>query len=473
MALLAWQTLGYGLLGQDTYRILLTSRVTSGAELADLLGQRLMRTHNFYRPLFTLTIALDQALWGLEPLGYQLANVIFFAGCAATTGLVARRLGGRGARVAPLVAVAIFVLFPRHFEVLPVIARRPEMMAYSLALLGLWLQLSPRALAAERPRWLPALALLAAAASKDNGPVLAPLFPLAVFLASPRAGPAARLRHAARAALPHAVLLGAFLAVRSRIVVGLGGRTRELLDQAAGIPANAARALDFLARPEPLLEPTSVSTGLLAAFVATTGVALALGRSRGEGSAPDGDRHPERLVAVGALWVLLVTLSYALRGAVRSWYAFLPLGGWVLLLAGTAEHLLVLRERGRGAARTAASLGAASLLAMVLWHARTSPVVYRYPEWRVRTAALERFHAELARRIEAAGPGSVVECPPPPAKGERPSERPFIVQLDAVPLPALRSWAELTFPDLRIRFVPPDRARVRRADTVVVALPGE
>jgi len=97
-------------------------------------------------------------------------------------------------------------------------------------------------------------------------------------------------------------------------------------------------------------------------------------------------------------------------------------------------------------------------------------VLHRYSEWSVRTAALAEFHAELGRRIEAAQLGDVVECPPPPPKGERPGDRPFVVQLDAVPEPALRSWAELVYPGRPLRFVPRAKAR-SRPKAIVVVLP--
>jgi hypothetical protein len=79
------QTRSFGLLGMDTYPVILTSRVESWADFWRTFSEKLMDGlypgGDFYRPLLNLSFTIDYALWGLRPLGYQLSNVLLFAGC--------------------------------------------------------------------------------------------------------------------------------------------------------------------------------------------------------------------------------------------------------------------------------------------------------------------------------------------------------------------------------------------------------
>lgn len=81
----------------------------------------------FFRPLITPTYLLDHALWGRDPRGYALTNLVFFLGtvlCAHA--LFARWIGGR---IGPLVGALAFALHASHSEHLYYIAGRPGVLA--------------------------------------------------------------------------------------------------------------------------------------------------------------------------------------------------------------------------------------------------------------------------------------------------------------------------------------------------------
>ncbi len=79
--------LGHGFV-KDDYGWIAASRVQSLPDLARLYT----RNVGFYRPLVSTTFAADQAIWGLNPVGYALTNVMLFLADAALLFLLASRL---------------------------------------------------------------------------------------------------------------------------------------------------------------------------------------------------------------------------------------------------------------------------------------------------------------------------------------------------------------------------------------------
>jgi hypothetical protein len=94
-----------------------------------------VRPDGFYRPLFTLSFALDYALWGTNPLGYILTNVLLHAASAALVALIALHLGGRWAT--GLLAGLLFALYPTHPFSMNYVGDRPDVLASALYLLAL------------------------------------------------------------------------------------------------------------------------------------------------------------------------------------------------------------------------------------------------------------------------------------------------------------------------------------------------
>jgi hypothetical protein len=63
---------------KDDFAWIETARVSGPHDIA-----RIFSSHTgFYRPLVTLTFSADYALWGLQPLGYGITNLILAAACA-------------------------------------------------------------------------------------------------------------------------------------------------------------------------------------------------------------------------------------------------------------------------------------------------------------------------------------------------------------------------------------------------------
>jgi hypothetical protein len=475
-ALLLVRVRDFGLLGLDTLACIEKSRIRSWGDLAGAFDQRLMTTHNYYRPLLDLSIAWDHALWGLEASGYQLTSVACFGLTGVALGLLLARMLGPAARVGPALGVAALVLSPLHLEVVPVVPRRGELMVAAFTLLALWSQLEPRRLARARPPVVPALWMLLALGSKDTALALWPLCPLAVLLFSPRPGLGGRAACAVGAAVPHVVVFGAFLAQRTRVVGGIGGNPNQ--DGLANLRELPARLTDALgaALSGELGEPGALAGALaLGAAVAVIGVLLfGLGRLPARERAPVVDHGSEpgtdaarraclRAAALGITWMLVLALVYSFRGAWQSWYVFLLVVAWALV-AGAAGELGVLLVRASGAARLVGGAALALLVALLALHASASPLFRSNDDWERETRAVEAFYAELGRRVDAAGPGEMIDVP-------------ALVETQAVGVASgvrdvsatsIRAWMRITHPGRGFRLVKVPRPKWRIGDAVML-----
>jgi len=486
---------GTALLGWDTYPILLTSRVASPGDAIDLFSERLMvdlYPSDFYRPVFNLTIALDTALWGRQPFGFHLTNVLLFAAAAlALYGLMRRLLGPR-AWLGPLAALLFFLLHPTHIEVLPVPPRRPEILCALFMLLSLATQLSPRALAGRRLPLLPALFSLLAFLSKETSFVLPGLSFLVVLLCAPLPALTQRARRAGWALLPH---LGAFVLVmlaRMLVLGGLGGHsTTDFAGAFDRFPHYFAHMAQLLVAPQGPLQTTSLMTWLvilLAVALLASAVLSRRGRpaaarrpktARAKQTRPSGAQqtrpsdaqqtgplgaqqaglsgaeavHPLRTGLLGLAWLTLIGLSYAIVAEMSPWYMLLPVVGLGVTVGATIEGLFQEVHSEPGISRYAAAPAMLLMVVLLTWLAVYSPLIHRYPEWRQATRVSENFLGRLRVLLEQTPDGTVLEGPPlptwvRPARGEEMSPRVFGAAIFSTY--SIEAWARMEFPGRRI-----------------------
>jgi tetratricopeptide (TPR) repeat protein len=118
-----------------------------------------------YRPLTSVSYAINHALGGLHPVGFHLVNVLLHAGGSLLVLALALRLG------LPLAGAAfagvLFAVHPVHVEVVANVAGRKDELAAGFALLALLAHAA--ALRTGRRLALPVLALAAALFSKESG----------------------------------------------------------------------------------------------------------------------------------------------------------------------------------------------------------------------------------------------------------------------------------------------------------------
>lgn len=509
---------GYGLLGFDSYPLILTSRVQSWADFTGTFTEKLMDGRyagDFYRPVLNLSFALDYAMWKLDATGYQLTNLLLVVGAALAMYAAMRRLLGGGATVAPLLAALSFVLHPALYEVVPVPPRRADTMCGLFMLLALWAQLSPKALGGWRPAVLPAVFALLALGSKETAVGLPAVLFVAVLLYSRRTGWARRLLHACVAMMPVAVALGIAVGARYAVLGGLGGRTAS---SAIGTQA-AVEVVQRLFFPQAVMIEAAWGRWLLVALGAALGLTALLHvcawwragctkrpvasdftlRATPDGCVPDsgkggapslrGDAKDTAVAAlrsescvlipgvlwgraavVALVWMIVITAIYLRADRLEVWYYALPLMGFALLVGAAAGRLIGSVRGSVMPERIVAAAGLLLLIVMLGRQAAYSPLVYRYDEWRRATAAGQAFLDELRSRIEAAPDGAVVRSPPMPMRVPFDEKRPTIRGAHVFNDYSVQAWAELVFAGRKVRVRWPGPAAKPASDEVLVLL---
>jgi hypothetical protein len=96
--------------------------------------------HGYYRPLVSLSYALEWQLWQGRPTGFHVTNVLIHLGCCALGFALARRAGAKPAAAA--LGALLFGIFPRLTESVAWISGRTDPLAALFTLSALWLHRS-------------------------------------------------------------------------------------------------------------------------------------------------------------------------------------------------------------------------------------------------------------------------------------------------------------------------------------------
>lgn len=266
----------------------------------------------FYRPASTLTLVLDELVWGGRPFGFRLTNLLLHAACGVLLLAAGRRLG---LSLPAAVAVALlWALSPFALEPASQVAIRFEHLLL-LAWLGMIAAWPRQAWGAGR---LAGVAALSAGAllSKETW-VVTPALVWALERAVRRCPP----RVAVRSALPFAVAAGAYVATYFLVFPGDKGYYRADLATLAKLPHQMAAFL-HLEDLVPVRFPVSWRTAVAAAAI--VGLArLAL-------------RRPSPASLVGLVLLLVPSLPTLLVPYLPARHTSAPYGGFLLLVAGVA-----------------------------------------------------------------------------------------------------------------------------------------
>jgi hypothetical protein len=175
--------LGHGFV-KDDFRWITAADVRAPSDVARIFSTDV----GFYRPLVTLSFALDRAVWHLDARGYALTNVLLLAADAALLFLLARRLSLP--REAAIVAAAVW-LFNFHGINMALLWTSGR----TALLLCLFAQASALLFLREtwRSAFLAGILALLAMLCKEEAVMLPPLFIAFSFLLArePRSGRAA------------------------------------------------------------------------------------------------------------------------------------------------------------------------------------------------------------------------------------------------------------------------------------------
>ncbi len=285
------------------------------------------RSNGFYRPLVAASFAVDRAVYGIEPLGYGMTNLLLLIGSAATLVWMSRGVGlAAGAAV---VAAAIWALNFNgiHMAVLWLSGR-------TALWLTMWAFVSAGALARRRPM-LAGVAALGAMLSKEEA-VMLPLM-LAGWAWVLTAGgvdsvgsmgsvgsPVAirdRVRTTVRLTWPAWIALAVYVALRSQT--------------AAYTPATSPWFYHFTFDPLHLLTNAGEYLDRACTFPAIVLCVLTALAWR----LPAFGARERRLAMLGAIWLIggyAITFFLPVRSSL---YACLPSAGAAMFTAGLLETL--------------------------------------------------------------------------------------------------------------------------------------
>ncbi len=194
--------IGHGFVKDDFFWIL-SSR---SEQLSDVIA---LFTSNvgFYRPLVALTFAADYGVWGMQPFGYGLTNLIAFSGCAVFLYRLARRLTLPPAAALLATAVWAFNFHGVNMALLWLSGRTALLVTF-------FSLLTTHAVLMGAPLFAGILCF-AALLSKEEATLLPLVLTLFVFAIQPPPF-VARLRHSLLRVLPTWAALAAYAVLRLR-----------------------------------------------------------------------------------------------------------------------------------------------------------------------------------------------------------------------------------------------------------------
>jgi hypothetical protein len=361
------QFLSVGLVSTDWWPVTSTNQVTSFADFIRAFREPIgagdphfiHETARHYRPMATLSFAVDYKLWGLDiPAGWQATNLLVHLGVTLEVFALARSLGLT--RWAATLAAAIFTLHPAIVGTEPAIARRHDTLS-ALFFLGSVLLLL------RGQRVMPAVLFLLSILSKETSLAALPFVPL---LLHARGRPV----WASWVLLPPAALA---LGMRIAAVGDLGGYGTATLPSLDALPIYYEKFGKYFAElvfPLPIRPGTQSAIVAVGLFVLVGAAALALPRK---------ERY---LTILSLLWVYGFAAFYAfLKVYAGSWYLYFPLIGVGIGVAALLSGGLARRTERKAWL----PIGAAGAICAVILAG--SPLITAYPDWRATTMVVDDY----------------------------------------------------------------------------------
>ena len=99
-------------------------------------------SYGYYRPVTILSYVLDYWVWGLQPFGYHLTNVLLHAACSVSVGLILMRLDFAAGPA--LLTALLFAVHPIHSENVAWISGRTDLLAFFFCSLATLIHLATR-----------------------------------------------------------------------------------------------------------------------------------------------------------------------------------------------------------------------------------------------------------------------------------------------------------------------------------------
>jgi tetratricopeptide (TPR) repeat protein len=322
------QSLGFQFAWDDTLVIVDNPSLQSWKLLSELIlhEDKIGNSTGYYRPLTYLTFLIDRTVWGLNPFGYHLTNILLHASVAITLYAVLNSI--TNSYWLPLASGILFASHPLNAEAVSFLAGgRNTLLAALFCSLSMFCYI-------RGYRFFPLLFFALSICSKESGILLPVLFFLYDRWFTEKRGKFF-------AYIPYALVACVYLALRFYVVGGSGVNLRlnEIGTRLSLVPHLLSSYIRNLVWPFNLKIPydmedvSPISWEILFAAALLGVVAVILLREK--------DRLP-LFFLVWFLLFLLPALNIIPLGAIAmaDRYAYLPALGGVTILACLADKIL-------------------------------------------------------------------------------------------------------------------------------------
>ncbi|MBS2002720.1 MAG: hypothetical protein JST44_14515 [Cyanobacteria bacterium SZAS LIN-5] len=182
----------------------------------------------FYRPLISLTLALDYLFWKANPVGYHITNLLYQIASSILLFLCTRRLfsfkTAAESNCVGFLAGAFFAACPLHPEVVSWIIARVDSVQTTFLLASLWMYLRARDLVSPPlSRALSYSCFVLALLSKEMAITLPPTLVLLELIKSEKSGFIERIKEAGKATWQYWLILAIYMGVRTASLGTISG----------------------------------------------------------------------------------------------------------------------------------------------------------------------------------------------------------------------------------------------------------
>jgi protein O-mannosyl-transferase len=181
----------------------------------------------FYRPLISLTLALDYALWKANPTGYHITNFLYQTASTVFLFLCTRRIfsyrNTLEANSVGFLAGAFFAACPLHPEVVSWIIARVDSVQTTFLLASFWFYLRARDGGCKTSRALSYACFVVALLSKEMAITLPPTLVLLEMIKSDKSKLIERIKEAAKATWQYWLILAIYMGVRTAALGTISG----------------------------------------------------------------------------------------------------------------------------------------------------------------------------------------------------------------------------------------------------------
>ncbi len=172
--------------------LMIRQRVEQGdLSLGTFFAEQWSEAYAIYRPLTTLSLAIDDSVFAHDPVGPHLTNILLHITTAFAVGLLAASLLPSHRRRGGLTATALYLLYPFHTETLSWLAARGDLLATAFTVIALLIYQRARSgtvtIATRRSLLVTTGLLLAAALCSKESAIAVTCLPALLDLVTGRA----------------------------------------------------------------------------------------------------------------------------------------------------------------------------------------------------------------------------------------------------------------------------------------------